>query len=423
MRARVALLLFGAGLLVMTPVRARAQEPVDSVTAAEALRVFLDCRSRFCDFDFFRREITFVNYVRDRMESQVHVLILTQRTGSGEEFSISFIGREEFAGIDDSLKYFSSQTDTEDEIRRGLAQSIGLGLVRYVARLPMADRLQITYDAPGAQEVTPQEVDDPWNYWIFRVRVGGNLGGEQQQRDFSGNLSLSANRTTEEWKIRLFASGRYSQDNFELSDGSELVSISRNYGTGGFIAKSISEHVSFGLTAESRVSTFRNHDLLVELGPLIEYNVFPYSESSERMFTFDYFLSLMYVDYELITLFGKLTEKRARHVGFINYSVEQPWGSIDVELEGSAFVDDPAMHRIELGGRINLRLVRGLQLNIFGSFGRIKDQIHLAREGATDEEVLLRLRELGTDFRYFGSVSLSYTFGSIFNNIVNPRFD
>jgi hypothetical protein len=423
MRARVALLLFGAGLLVMTPVRARAQEPVDSVTAAEALRVFLDCRSRFCDFDFFRREITFVNYVRDRMESQVHVLILTQRTGSGEEFSISFIGREEFAGIDDSLKYFSSQTDTEDEIRRGLAQSIGLGLVRYVARLPMADRLQITYDAPGAQEVTPQEVDDPWNYWIFRVRVGGNLGGEQQQRDFSGNLSLSANRTTEEWKIRLFASGRYSQDNFELSDSTELVSISRNYSTGGFIAKSISQHVSFGLTTEARVSTFRNHDLLVELGPLIEYNVFPYSESSERMFTFDYFLSLMYVDYELITLFGKLTEKRARHVGFINYSVEQPWGSIDVELEGSAFVDDPAMHRIELGGRINLRLVRGLQLNIFGSFGRIKDQIHLAREGATDEEVLLRLRELGTDFRYFGSVSLSYTFGSIFNNIVNPRFD
>jgi hypothetical protein len=64
-----------------------------------------------------------------------------------------------------------------------------------------------------------------------------------------------------------------------------------------------------------------------------------------------------------------------------------------------------------------------LELNVNGGVERIKDQIHLARGGATDEEVLLRRRELGTEWRYRLGLSLSYTFGSIFNNVVNPRFD
>ncbi len=53
----------------------------------------------------------------------------------------------------------------------------------------------------------------------------------------------------------------------------------------------------------------------------------------------------------------------------------------------------------------------------------MRDQIFLPRRGASDEEVLLRQRALNTNFSYFGSVNVSYTFGSIFNNIVNPRFD
>jgi hypothetical protein len=34
----------------------------------------------------------------------------------------------------------------------------------------------------------------------------------------------------------------------------------------------------------------------------------------------------------------------------------------------------------------------------------------------------LRLRQLATSYTYFINLGLSYSFGSIFNNIVNPRF-
>ena len=62
-----------------------------------AVRVFLDCPDTFCDFDYYRTEITFVNWVRDRQFAQVHVLVTTQSTGGGQEYTLSFIGLERFA--------------------------------------------------------------------------------------------------------------------------------------------------------------------------------------------------------------------------------------------------------------------------------------------------------------------------------------
>ncbi|NIN72531.1 MAG: hypothetical protein GTO46_11555 [Gemmatimonadetes bacterium] len=426
MRAPVLLIVLLA-LSVALPAVALGQEADDTVQAPdEALRVFLDCRSRYCDFDHFRREIAFVNYVRDRTDSDVHVLVTTRRTGSGgDEFTIEFIGQDDFDTVDDRLIYFSSDTDVEYEVRDGLTRTLKLGLVRYVARLPMAERFDVTYEAPDTLEAAPtaQVQDDPWNFWILRVRIGGNFGGEERLSLYATNGSFSANRTTEDWKIRLHASGWYSEDNFEFSDGSETKSVSRNYSTGVFAVKSLSDHWSLGGTAEARVSTFRNHDLAIEIGPALEYNIFPYSESTRRALTFAVAALYNYFDYEEITIFDKTTERRPAGVLEIEYSVRQPFGTINMGFAAFSYLDNLKQHSFDLGGRLNIRLVRGLELNLNGSVQRIKDQIHLARGGATDEEVLLRRRELGTDWRYRLGFSLSYTFGSIYNNVVNPRFD
>ncbi|MGD8699849.1 MAG: hypothetical protein PVJ43_11190 [Gemmatimonadales bacterium] len=424
MRLQAGAVIFGSLMVALPLAEAGGQERADSTRAnGEALRVFMDCRSRYCDFDHFRREISFVDYVRDRRDAHVHVLVTTRRTGSGgEEFSVAYIGQRQFESIDDSLQYFSSDTDTFDEIRSGLTRTLKLGLVRYVARLPLAERIEITYVPRDSLESTPQAVDDPWNFWIFRIRLGGDLGGEERQRGFSGNGSLSANRTTEEWKIRLGVSGWYESDDFELSDGEELTSIARNYGGGATVIKSLGEHWSAGATAEARTSTYQNQDLRLEAGPAVEFNVFPYSESTRREFTFVYAISVNYYDYETITIFDRNSETRPSQFMEISYTVRQPFGTVNVSLDGSNFLDDFDQHRIDLRGYLNVRLVRGLELNLRGSFSRIKDQIYLPREDATDDEVLLRRRELGTDYRYGLNISLSYTFGSIYNNIVNPRF-
>ncbi len=391
---------------------------------AQALHIFLDCRSRFCDFDHFRREIAFVNYVRDRRDAQVHVLVTTRRTGGGgTEFTIALIGQREFEAIDDSLGYISRQTDTFDEVRAGLTRTLKLGLVRYAARLPTAERLDVVYEAPEGLAVTPQVVEDPWDFWIFRIRVGGDVSGEKRQRNFGGNAALSANRTTEGFKINLWVEGWYSEDRFELSDSTRITSVARAYGSGAFMAKSLGEHWSVGGITHGRTSTFTNHDLNFEVGPAVEYNLFPYSESTRRELKFVYAVELRYFDYKQITIFDRTTETRGSHLFEVSYSVRQPFGSVNTSLEVSAFVDDLSQHRVELSGRVNVRLVRGLEFNVNARVLRTNDQIFLPREGATDEEVLLRRRELGTDYRYSARLSLSYTFGSIFNNVVNPRFE
>ena len=50
-----------------------AQEPADSaVQRQNAIRVFIDCA--YCDINYIRDEIPYVNYVRDVREAQVYIL-------------------------------------------------------------------------------------------------------------------------------------------------------------------------------------------------------------------------------------------------------------------------------------------------------------------------------------------------------------
>jgi len=52
----------------------------------------------------------------------------------------------------------------------------------------------------------------------------------------------------------------------------------------------------------------------------------------------------------------------------------------------------------------------------------IHDQLSLPKGEATLEQVLLRRTMLETNYNYYFSIGLSYTFGSIYSNVVNPRF-
>jgi hypothetical protein len=79
-------------------------------------------------------------------------------------------------------------------------------------------------------------------------------------------------------------------------------------------------------------------------------------------------------------------------------------------------------YRISTFASADVRLFKGFSFNFFGGYDRIRDQIALRKGGATSEEVLLRRRQLATGHSYFMGFGISYSFGSIFNTVVNPRF-
>lgn len=61
-------------------------------------------------------------------------------------------------------------------------------------------------------------------------------------------------------------------------------------------------------------------------------------------------------------------------------------------------------------------------MTVRGRFERIHDQLSLPSGGASLDEVLLRIKELETSYDYSFSLGFRYTFGSVYSNVVNPRF-
>ena len=161
-----------------------------------ALRIFLDCYS--CDEDYIRREIEYINYVRDRKEAQIHIMVTTQSTGSGgREYTFHFLGQNEFSGMNDTLVYVSKTDDTEEQIRNGQLKILKLGLARYVARTPLADYLKIDYNPPTQKE---EVVEDKWKSWVFDIRLSGYMNGQKSRNSYSYYGSLVARKVTPEWK-------------------------------------------------------------------------------------------------------------------------------------------------------------------------------------------------------------------------------
>ena len=407
---------------LVTQLDAEEGEPESPAQQEEPLRVFLDCDDRVCDFDHFRREVDFVSYVRDRMDAELHVLVTSQRTGAGgEEYTLFFMGLGDREGAQDTLRYVSLPDETEDVTRSGLVQTFKLGLVRYLAPTSVGRRLDVTYRGPAAESAVGP-IDDPWDLWVFRVSVGGELDAESRESEKSIDGSLSAGRTTEDFKFDFRAEGDWNQDSFEIEEDGERDTYSqRSYEGTATGVWSLSPHWSAGGTASASGSTRQNQDLTLRAGPAVEYNIYPWAESTQRQITFLYKVEVVSFNYEEVTLFDKTEETRLTHALVIASAFQRPWGELALSLEGSNFLDNFEQHRIEFFTRMEIRLFRGLSLDIEGDAARVKDQIYEPKEDIPLEDILLRRRELGTDYRLSLEIGFSYTFGSVFNNVVNPR--
>ena len=126
-----------------------------------------------------------------------------------------------------------------------------------------------------------------------------------------------------------------------------------------------------------------------------------------------------YVD---TTIYDKIQELLFSQRLDIAFEVTQKWGSINTSIGWKNYFHNWGINNLYLRSNVHIRIVKGLRFNFGGSAGLIHDQINLPKGGATDEEILLRRKELETNFNYRINIGLDYTFGSIYNNVVNPRF-
>jgi hypothetical protein len=396
--------------------------PPAAQPAHPMVRVFLDCPR--CDEDYLKREVTFIDYVRNREDADVHVLVTTQETGGGgQQFTLKFIGIGRFQGQDQTLTYNSPQTATDDERRAGFAERFRVGLVRYAVDSSIVDRLKVTF---SKDEGAKSGQHDPWNYWVFRIGASGDVNGEELSSGRSFRGSFSANRTTDAWRLSFQGSGNYRDSKFLIDeeDGSRttILSVNRNINAGGSVVKSLTQHWSLGVVGDGGSETFRNFALRTRIGGGLEYDIFPYSESTRRLFTINYTLGYDYHRYREITIYEKMREQLMDHRLESGISLRQPWGSVSAVSSFSQYLTDPSKYSLDMFGGANIRIFKGFSVSAFGEYSRTRNQIFLPLGQASTEEILLRQRQLATGYQYFLNFGVSYSFGSIFNNIVNPRF-
>ncbi len=385
------------------------------------LAIFLDCAS--CDETFIRQEVTFVDHVRDREVADVHILVTNEDTGAGGEAqTFDLIGLGPFEGIDFSTVYTTNVDATEAEVREGFLRMLRAVLVPYLLQTPMQDRLLVdiaALDEEGGDQQLPQ--DDPWNYWTFEFYADGSADFESRQRSFDTRYGVYIDRVTEDWKLQFRPFFNYNYDRFERSSGT-IESTSRRDGFTSYVIRSISPHWSVGGFGDVFTSTFDNVDLRFRLMPAIEWSLYPYREATRRQLTVTYRVGASHISYRETTIYDETEQLLPEQILNAGYAVIQPWGEIDVGINASQYLHDLSRYSVQFNGAVDVRIAQGLSIEIGGFLELIHNQLNLPLGDADLEEVLLRRRQLETDYQAGVSFGFRYRFGSIFNNVVNTRF-
>ena len=382
------------------------------------LNVFIDCD--YCDITFIKQELTYLSYVRDRLLADVHVQLVNQNSGSGGEFyTFFFYGQHQLIGNNDTLELAVDVNQTSDEIRRSQMKIIQLGLVPYMIKLGYAQKLSLNVSGFENNETTIEK--DPWNYWVFSTNASGWFNGEELYNSFNSYGSFRANRITEQYKIESRVGFNYNLSQFKVDE--QLIKSERKSQFGNLsVIKSISDHWSAGVFSNVQSSLYNNYKFSGSFQGGLEYNIFPYEESTQRQIRFQYRIGGVHNLYNDTTVYNKLNETLGSHEINIGAEFQQKWGTVAGSVSGSHYFHNIKLNAVNFWLYLDLRLFKGLSWNVSGNLAFIHNQISLPMEGSSSEDILLRQRQLQTGYRYWASTGITYTFGSIYNSVVNPRF-
>jgi len=384
-----------------------------------SLSFFLDCDD--CDFTFVRQELTFVSFVRDPGLADVHILVTDSHTGSGgTKYFLNFIGLKNFNGLNYDYTLITRQSDTDDDIRKNLLKMIKIGILPYYSRTSLIDRMVI--DIKDSENKKADEmVTDPWNKWIFRIESGGELQKEESQNEFSIRFNTSARKVTEEWKTRIEAAYEVNRENY-YDEGEKIINRQDTREFSANFIKSITEKWSAGFFGDYLSRTYLNTDYRFGVSSGIEYNFFPWKESNRRVVAIRYVAGVSRTRYMEETIYDKLKETLFSETLELNLELIQPWGEISAGLEGRHYFHDFSKNRLTFESDFSVRLTKNLSVFCEMQTEMVHDQLYLPKGDASREDILLKRRKLASTYEIRSQLGFRFTFGSIYNNVVNERF-
>ncbi len=126
-----------------------------------SINLFITCYR--CDLDYIKTNMNFINFVRDRKNADVHIIITTERASNGGvKYTIDYIGKRRFEDRNNRTEFFTQKTDTEEEIRKKLLKSLRIGLSYYLKDTPIIKIMDVIYNVK--EKGKTEELSDKWNH-------------------------------------------------------------------------------------------------------------------------------------------------------------------------------------------------------------------------------------------------------------------
>ena len=383
-----------------------------------SIKLFLKCS---CDSNYIRDQINYIDYVRDQEDANIILEVYGDPNGNRGKYSIYFIGKNNFIGMDDKLSFESHPKMTNDEIRSGLKDKIQTGILKYLVKTTDINDLNISITKPESNiSDNDSLIVDKWKNWIFEISASGYYEKESSRKvnDFNGRFEV--NRYTEDWRIETTL--RFFKRIEEFLSETNNFKSSRVYkGAYGKIVRSISDHWSTGIFYGLSEDSYENIKFSNNFSPAIEYSIFPYKDVVRREMVLEYKIGYRKNNYQSKTIYGKNDEFLGIHSFAFKTRYRQNWGDIYSRFSFFTYLHDNSKNRLTFDNYLNIRIFEGFSLRLGAEIRFIRDQINLAAGQASIEDLLLQQRSIATDFYNEFRLGLTYTFGSAFNNIINTR--
>lgn len=394
------------------------------------LKVFIDCSSTWCDMEYIKSAINIVDFLLDNAASDVHVLITSQSTGiGGDQYQVIFFGQRSFKNQTDTLRFSTDPNATEFEERELLLKYLKTGLVPFIAKTAAIKNIEIslkTTDTTVAGTSNSTHAKDPWNAWVIRIGADANISSDANYKNTNYSGNFSANRITDKIKTGMGVTWGKNKSAFEYEDNGTIqkfVVNNHNWSINQYIVKSINTHWSWAYEIKYNQNTFSNNKGRAFLRAAVEYNIFPYKEVNNKLFTLSYGLTARRNYYYDTTIYNKTKESLYGQRATAWLSLNQKWGNSYAGITYNNYFNDWKFFNLGIDVYTSVRITGGLSFYIIAFGGLTRDQIFLVKGNATPEEVLARRRQLASGYNYFTSIGINYRFGSKLNNVVNPRFD
>lgn len=371
-----------------------------------------------CFEDYLRQELSYFDVVRDRYQSDLTLLIVRQKAANGgERMSVRVLPPEH--GVPEHSTV-SQPAASAEQTRRQLLQEVLAALYGALSDTPHRAAFQLSL--PQRLDGSLSRVDDAWDHWVVSPEQKGVVDAESNFHFVELHSALTFRRVTEQHRLRLRGTYSRSFSRFVLEDGSELTGGAYEWSGRVSYARTVGQRWALGFAATERSSKFENLRGHAHGGAVAEVNLFPYTENVNKQVRVAYQAGPWLDWYFEPTRDGVLHRVRPYQAVTLVADANQRWGSLQWAFQFNSLLDEPAKWRLGTAAIASLRLFEGLAFNLMGQAALVRDQLSLRARPLTDTDLLLGNVQQETNFKVQLEFGLSYTFGSVHDTIVNPRF-